>query len=192
MKIHDTRFTTRGTAAFLLGVCLLQSLTSINYESASNALGAMVCLIAFLHHVWMFDSNVKLRTELRFSDWIVTCPILLWELYIITGQESIESLTSCIILVTCMLALGFGAAHSKGMRRAITFCLSSVCFVILTLLFMSGVQENREIAITFFLVWAIYPICFLLDSTNGFNVLDMISKGFFGIYVALITSKSDS
>ena len=177
--------TTRTVTAFLGGVCLLQSLAALTGTGGvrENSLGATVCLIAFLHYTWMRTAkNRQEKQELRFGDWFVTCPLLLMELHSMTRNESNLLLQIC--LVTLMLALGALALGGDEKRRSLFFSLSTIVFLYVTYDFLSKVNHHTEVAYAFFLVWGMYPIAFLSRSDTAFDVLDMASKGLFGLYVA--------
>lgn len=181
------RFTLRGVAASLAGVSLLQTVTALKLEgdaSRSNAIGATVCLVAYLHYTWMRESTGKVASlQLRYSDWVVTCPLLLWELSLQCGVGG-EPLAKCVALVLLMLGLGYVSARSDGWRRNGSFLLSCVAFVLAVHLFLSSATKHAALARAFFAVWGMYPIAFLFGNESAFDTLDLVSKAGFGMYVS--------
>lgn len=193
-------FTNRSVTAFLGGVCLVQAIASLRAESEDgtmkNALGACVCLVAFLHYTWMRSAKSRgEKTELRFADWIITCPLLLWELHFLTRNTG--SLWLMVGLCTVMLGLGVASERSRSQadgegRRLAYFLSSSVVFSALAAYFLLHARSETKLASGFFAVWGLYPIAFLSQgrwSDFGFDLLDMVSKGGFGLYVAFRSTK---
>ena len=173
------------TTAFLAGVCLVQTVQALRSPRPSstraNYIGACVCLVAFLHYRWMRDADANEKIRLRYGDWIVTCPLLLWELQELTGVEEQQWALGAVVL---MVVLGYAAVQSSGRRRAALFIVSSGLLAAVTLATTLGARRHKEAVAGFFALWALYPVAFLLDSNAMYDVLDLASKGLFGLFVA--------
>lgn len=180
--------TSQATAACLLGVGVVQIVAALKTNaSEENAIGACVCVIAFLHYLWMQSSTPDKKLELRYSDWYVTCPLLLWELHKLAGQQDKSTLVIPVVAVMAMLALGHSAAtqiESNSRKKWLLFALGCVAFLVCTMSFISNSKVNKKAVYSFFGVWSLYPLAFILRSNELMDVLDMISKGGFGLYIA--------
>ena len=178
-----TSLTLNTTTAFLGSVALLQAVAALKGPAfEANALGACVCVVAFLHYTWMRSTDdAAERVRLRYGDWIVTCPLLLWELHATTGVEGQEWALGATAL---MVLLGYAAVRSVGWKRHALFAVSSLVLAAVVAATLSGAKKNGELVAAFFGVWALYPVAFLFDSNVAFDVLDAVSKGCFGLYVA--------
>lgn len=183
------RASTQGVAAALLGVAVLQALVALTATTpaatAANAVGAAVGVIAFYHYALMSRApSVGARMELRFSDWAITCPLLLVELSKLTSQGGGSRLAACVALVLGMLWTGWLARRPGGRLSPARFALSCALFVCLILVFVGGVRQHLPLVVAFFAVWALYPIAFWRNDAVMLNVLDLASKAGFGLLVA--------
>ena len=173
------------TTAFLAGVSVVQLAAALRAPSKeawkANVLGACVCVVAFLHYRWMRDAGPQRMIELRYGDWIVTCPLLIWELQALTGVEGQQWVVAASVV---MILLGYAAVKSDGWRRHALFTASSAVLAAIVLATLDGAKTHREAVAAFFGLWALYPVAFLLDSNAMYNVLDAFSKACFGLLVA--------
>ena len=145
--------------------------------------GACVCIVAFLHYTWMRNADSAEKIRLRYGDWIVTCPLLLAELHSLTKAENQEWTLLAVVL---MIVLGYAAVQSKGPQRNILFSISSLILVAIAVSAIRSAQQEKMALAAFFGLWFLYPIAFILDSNTMYNLLDLASKGLFGLYVATL------
>lgn len=186
MNKVSTEGINRAASAFLVGVGAIQIIASLRSSHVEeNAIGAAVCIIAFLHYMWMEGANDTKMLELRYSDWIVTCPLLLWELHRASEQEDKSSLVWPIIFVITMLGLGFASKTSADSKsRQHLFIGGCVAFALCILSFVPNIKKNHALVYTFFGIWALYPLVSYSNNNTALSILDMISKGAFGLYIA--------
>ena len=111
------------TRATLGGVALYQTIAAITaavskdgdaITTRANAIGAMVCLIAASVYHRMRSTNGADADDLRHADWLITCPLMLWEIYVLLGIDisrhawsfalSVVAITVCIVLGSEMRA----------------------------------------------------------------------------------------
>ena len=179
------------TTAFLAGVALVQTIVALRAPVASpkgraNALGACVCLVAFLHYTWMRDASYYEKNRLRFGDWLVTCPLLLWELHEVCA---VKGQRWAIGVVMLMVLFGYAAKLAESSPwRHVLFGLATVLFVSVAYATVRDARRHRELVTAFFGVWALYPVAFLLPNSASeplYDMLDLVSKGLFGLYVAI-------
>lgn len=181
------------TYALLLGIACLQLQACIaghDEYMASNALGSAICLIAGYHYDWMrrnIDSSKTIHIT-RYADWIITTQLMLVDFF--TLSHTLTSrwywlLGSCI---TCLLMLFFGymSKHQKSFTQFVIGCLFGL---LLVACFCAGtIRENHpnNWMFVFAAVWILYPFAFFSKNQTFFNILDIVSKGMFGITTGLI------
>lgn len=212
----DDRLTLNTTTALLGGVAVLQALAAIaaadsggahgveqksGWRWKTQALGATVCVIAFLHYKWMRETPDALeRLRLRYGDWIVTTPLLLLELQTLTDGDVPEKAVvddrwlrrvGALCATMGMVALGYGAERSRSAWvRYPLFAVASLLLAGVTYESVSTARRNKNLVFYFFVLWWLYPLAFLLpESMSGtsnslYNVLDALAKGVFGMLVA--------
>lgn len=181
------------TTASLAGVALVQTVAALRARSTSaakaNVLGACVCVVAFVHYYFMRTADPAEKVRLRYGDWLITCPLLLWELQELAG---VEGQGWALGGAGAMVLLGYAAVQSVGWRRHALFAVASVVLVAVATSTVGGARRQREAVAAFFGAWALYPAAFLLDgvgvdSNPSYDVLDLVSKPLFGLYVATRT-----
>ena len=88
-----------------------------------------------------------------------------------------------------MVLLGYAAVLSSGTKRYTLFAISSLILASIVYATVHGATKNRELVAAFFGVWALYPVAFLFHDPGAknaaYNVLDLVSKGAFGLWVAM-------
>ena len=180
------------TTAFLGGVAAVQAIAALRATkkgvTRANLLGTCVCVVAFLHYTWMRTASASEKVRLRYGDWVVTCPLLLWELQEMTGVEGQQW---ALVGVVAMVLLGYAAVRRRGWTRYALFGVSSAILAAVAAATVHGAVREREAVAAFFAVWALYPAAFLLEEFNldanpSFNILDLVSKALFGMYVAAL------
>lgn len=188
--------TARIATSSLAAVAVLQAVAaarSSGPRSTANAIGAMVCAIAYVHYQWMLRaSSVSGLFDIRYSDWALTCPLLLLETFAITGQHfdvrGSARILAAVFLVWTMLALGRAARPSGGSLRWQPFVGSVVAFLLVVYLTVVGCRKYAWVAWLVFALWALYPIAFLVESHMSFNLLDVLSKSAIGVCIVLLGS----
>ena len=177
------------TTAFLAGVAAVQFLAASRPDASreaarSNAVGTAVCVIAFLHYAWMRHADAAERTRLRYGDWVVTCPLLLYELQEMAGVPA-RARGWPLAGVVAMVGVGYAAVRNAGAARHALFGLSSAVLAAVVHATLSAARADaRRLVGAFFALWAAYPVAFLVGNDAAYDVLDAVSKGVFGLYVA--------
>lgn len=186
--------TTNATAAFLAGTAVFQAVVALrapdSERSKANALGATVCVVAFLHYQWMRGADDAERVRLRYGDWVVTCPLLLAELFFATRQTSAAAMAAVVVASMLMVLLGY-AAHHRARARVPLFVVSTLLLIFVAWRVVAGARVHRELVAYFFALWALYPVAFWAGGAAGnaaFDVLDALSKGLFGLLVGAAAS----
>lgn len=186
------------TRATLGGVALYQTIAAITAATSkdgdattarANAIGAMVCLIAASVYHRMKSASGADVEDLRHADWLITCPLMLWEIYVLLGIDigrHAWSFALSVVAITVCIVLGRRAVDGKRSKRGIYFALATAAFAIMLVnvgLFADWSRAEHIAPLVFLGVWALYPVAFWEKSGSAYNVLDLVSKGVFGLYV---------
>ena len=165
----------------------------------SNALGGSVCLIAGIHYQWMrlsiYNNSELIST--RYSDWYITTFLMLVEFFNISGTiiQNWEWLTASCIACELMLLCGHVAtvAYDEKLSYATTaFVLGLGCGVALAIFVIVGTMDTpveNQWMYAFMAAWVLYPVAFCVKPYRNiaYNLLDIYSKGIFGIVLGIIT-----
>ena len=158
---------------------------------------------------WMFSyKQVKNITSLRYIDWAITTPTMLFTLIIYvlyinnktynyglydTFIDNYRTIGTVLILNWAMLYLGYmGEIGSLDVPLSVT--LGFVPFIIYFYLIYNKyiVDSNyagKTIFYYFLIVWSIYGVAAMFSyniKNSLYNILDIFAKNFFGIYIAYL------
>jgi bacteriorhodopsin len=125
----------------------------------------------------------------RYFDWFFTTPLLLIDFALTVGIKDFNTITKLVAYNTAMLTTGILGEFNVITRT--NGCLFG--FAPLVLLFniiyknMNKTKENLKLFKAFVSVWSMYGIIYLINNENtrnlSYNILDIISKGMFGMYI---------
>jgi len=132
----------------------------------------------------------------RYTDWMITTPIMLLVLvlainYNTGGVLKIGSYVLILLFNVLMLGCGyFGEIGKLDKKKAnlMGFVFFVVLFGYIYMTFMHGKYnfDNNMIFIAFVVLWAIYGLVYNKDEEDEknamYNVLDLLSKCFVGIF----------
>jgi hypothetical protein len=166
----------------------------------------------FFYLNWFYNfKNIKDVTPTRYFDWIITTPSMLITLifYLIFLQykennlsesleffdlfyKNIDTIIPVLLLNWTMLLFGY-FAEVKVMPAFLAICLGFIPFFIYYyIIYTKYVLLSREglyIFVYFSLFWSLYGISALLPYNTKnicYNILDLFSKNFFGIFLAYV------
>lgn len=190
MTLDATRATLSGVALFQAVAAIVAAQRGTDARAAkANAIGAAVCLIAASVYQRMTSTSGAVVDDLRHADWLVTCPLMLWELYVLIGIDARAFApsfgVSVVAIVVCIL-LGRVAVERTGGTRVLFYALATAAFAVTLANVGLNVDWSRAKSVVpyaFLLVWALYPLAFWEKSGSAYNVLDIVTKGVFGLYV---------
>lgn len=156
----------------------------------------------------------------RYTDWIVTVPLLLIELVVVMDLPSDESnslITRLAIAAVIMIATGYPGEQNESVKiRMFWFCVSTIPFlyIVNSLVTEMGASSERQPANVQSLLlagrtltvisWMTYPLIYVakgfgLEGPNAvvfeqvaYTVADIIAKGIFGMLIwAIAVVKSN-
>jgi len=171
-----------------------------------------VQIIEFIVYVWIFNKfNIKTMAIDRYKDWFVTTPLMLFTtmIYMIYSykiQKDDLSKYSLIDfmkenktqLVTVFLGnlamLFFGLMGELGYMSKISATIWGFGALLYTFsyIYYNYARYSKNGKILFWLfstVWSIYGIVYLLPvipKNIGYNMLDIVAKNFFGLFLFII------
>ena len=183
-----------GTSAALFGAAAVSlGASKSERRNKANLMSVFVCVVAALHYCNMKKgSNLSL---LRFSDWLLTCPVLAFEMGFLLGRPLWCSAGAAIASIAMILS-GKSAIED---RNALSCILSSVFLAVVAFFLACPVvpriqktEIETETKISgkaiwaFFLIWPLYGVAVMMrSSTLVYSVLDTLSKALFALFVAL-------
>ena len=182
------------------------NVTQTSKKTKILALDLVIHVIAFLFYTYIiFVSQFKSYRNLRYLDWTLTTPLLLYIL-VVFANERINGvqLTGIFTLLFLMLFCGWVGENTFSTSYLLGFLFFVALFAYLyRLLFhvesddavvenKRRVQKNKKIKMVFLfsaVVWGLYGAAYLLNyklRNIMYNILDLISKVIFGIWVTFI------
>tara|TARA_Y100000816_G_scaffold292466_1_gene287895 strand:- start:4359 stop:5054 length:696 start_codon:yes stop_codon:yes gene_type:complete len=173
-----------------------------------------VQVIEAVFYAWLAYNIVKITniTPKRYYDWFITTPTMLLTLvayfiYLRYKKEERETddltlydifvqeggtLFTIALLNIAMLGFGF-AGEIKKLPMKLSVFLGFICFAayfyIIYKNYVVDIQEHAWAFYLFVFLWALYGISALLPYTQkniGYNILDLFSKNFFGVFLTYI------
>lgn len=149
------------------------------------------------------DKLEKLQNEIndtRYVDWMITTPIMLLVLILAFQYNSglkkgVKFMDYLLILLLNYGMLGTGYLGErdviqKPMANMIGFAFFGLLYGFMYMKYLmkpkNGNNANNQFLFsTFFILWALYGIFYLMKESiknTGYNILDLFSKCFVGIY----------
>ncbi len=139
----------------------------------------------------------------RYTDWAISTPLMLLVLCLVLGMENkyiVKFSTFMLILFFNFLMLGSGYIGETGLLSKTS--ANMIGFVFFTLMygtiwntFMKYKKTINSLVIyfSFVILWALYGLFYQTNTLTkifGYNILDLLSKAFIGIFFWLYLTKS--
>ena len=175
-----------------------------------------VQIIEFIFYVWLiysFNRVLKNITPFRYVDWFITTPLMLITLSAFLNHDGNKSnrlsgflsdnsgsivkivgLNASMLLFGLIGELGYASAY---VTTALGFIPFAVNFKYIKDTFLRNSDDVIKNTIFYWFVffWSLYGIFALMNHTiknTGYNILDIFSKNFFGLFLSyIIWSKSN-
>lgn len=171
----------------------------------------IVQIIEGIFYIWLVfairSSTTTNVTPKRYYDWFLTTPTMLFTLMIylsyLKNRKTKQTLGQfakkyrneigqVVVLNALMLLIGYmgeiGKIH-KQTSVAIGFIPFIIYYTIIYKTFVKHNPEGEKFFWYFVIVWSIYGFAALLpyhSKNTFFNILDLFSKNFFGVYLAYL------
>jgi bacteriorhodopsin len=147
---------------------------------------------------------IKKINNMRYIDWSITTPFMLLVLSMVLGYENkvIVKFTPFVLtmfLNFAMLAFGYSGEIgllNKNIAGFMGFIFFFLTYGTIWKLFMTGSKitvQSKFIFWTFLGTWSLYGLFYYTNEATkliGYNILDLISKAFVGIFFWLYLTKS--
>jgi hypothetical protein len=200
------------TTVFDIGALFIRVPSQFNIIRQLLILETSVQIIEGSFYAWLvynFD-NITDVTPNRYIDWSITTPTMLIEMiiYIIylyhreknttINLEFFDIISKNASTITYILALNwlmllFGYLGEKKILSTVTgVILGFIPFLLYYLLIFINFVRNKTgfyIFLYFFIFWGLYGVAALLPyniKNASYNILDLFSKNFFGIFLSYI------
>lgn len=142
--------------------------------------------------------------DMRYTDWAISTPLMLLVLCMVLGMENKITVTFMpfvLILLFNFLMLGSGYIGELGklsttMANSIGFLFFFLMYGTVWKVYMSGSKVTKQSQVIFWLfviLWALYGVFYQtpqLTKIFGYNILDLVSKAFVGIFFWFYLTKS--
>lgn len=142
--------------------------------------------------------------DMRYTDWAISTPLMLLVLCMVLGMENkkiVSFMPFVLILLFNFLMLGSGYIGELG--KLPTTVANSIGFVFFALMYgtvwkvyMTGSRVTKQSQVIYWLfvvLWALYGVFYqtpTLTKIFGYNILDLLSKAFVGIFFWFYLTKS--
>jgi len=154
------------------------------------------------------DSKSELPLEkindMRYTDWAISTPLMLLVLCMVLGMENKITVTFMpfiLILLFNFLMLGSGYIGELGKlstttANAIGFIFFFLMYGTVWKVYMAGSKVTKQSQVIYWLfvgLWALYGLFYQMPQLTkifGYNILDLLSKAFVGIFFWFYLTKS--
>lgn len=164
----------------------------------------IIASITYYYLLGLLQNNYDFVTPIRYLDWVITTPLLLLSFVLYTtykhNHKNPDATDKDLDLGPLLLIIGFNFGmllfgYLGETKRVNKYTGLGVGFVFFALLFwylyehyVDGYDSSLTVYIAFTTVWALYGVAYLLKpgaKNIAYNILDMISKGGFGVLLWL-------
>ena len=169
-----------------------------------------VQIVEFIFYIWLlinFNQVSKNITLFRYLDWPITTPLMLITMSCFLNHDVNKptrladflsthsgSIVKIVLLNAAMLLFGFIGELgylSPFISTALGFIPFILNFKYIKDTFLRYSEDKIKNAIFYWFVffWSLYGVCALFNNTYknvGYNILDLFSKNFFGLFLAYI------
>ena len=172
----------------------------------SLSVAGLICGIAFWHYLTMrgiWINTGESPTVFRYVDWFITVPLQIVEFYLILAAVTAvrAQLFWKLLIASLVMLLGGYLGEIGALESNIGFIIGMVGWIyIIYEIFAgeaskacsecgnaAGVQAFKVLRLIVTIGWAIYPIGYLLGSSDGlnitYNIADLINKAAFGLAI---------
>lgn len=183
-------------------------------------LETVVQFIEFLTYIVIVNRyQLQTMAATRYFDWVVTTPIMLFTISVFMVYSQLQEKNDVVgstslrlmsflkensVVLSRIFAFNFGMlifgylGEIGLMSRPIAWSISSIFFILsfgtLYMEFAYKSDNGRKLFAFVFSVWALYAVAYLLSTKRKnvmINGLDIISKNFFGFFLAYFIFKKN-
>jgi bacteriorhodopsin len=226
MKFVHQGLSGTGYLFVLIGLVCMAGSTAYFYMCAMKKSGdaqffegltMMITGIATVAYLTMFSGVGRIYVHdrkffyARYIDWILTTPLMIWDILAIAGASNSEIMLTCGI---DMLMIGFGVVGgaTPGYKKWIFWVIACLCFMHVVGVLMKYMSSEKygaaakklygQVAWLTIVLWTFYPIAWVLAEGGHmvsctaeagiYMVLDVLSKCMFGFVIVSARGALDS
>jgi len=212
-SLKDPVYLTFFAAFLFLGgttlITLLASFSANDFDEnylkqaliSETAVNIVASFTYYYFIVYLYSNKLRLEdiTSIRYLDWVLTTPLLLisFVLFISYSSDPGEGMIFTPLIYIIALDLGMLFFGYLGETGKFNFYLSWIIgfgYYAAMMYFLweeyvkDSDEESRILFYVFASIWALYGLSYLLPlrpKNISYNILDLISKGGFGVYIWL-------
>jgi bacteriorhodopsin len=165
--------------------------------------------VEFSFYVWfVVNFNLSDMAATRYLDWFITTPTMLFTTVLLMKYESLsetqqdtkltvfsfikENKSDLIVIFLANLSmlitgyLGEIGIIDKYVATIVGFMCFSVSFAVIYRTYARHSRRGKQLYAFLIIVWGLYGIAYLLPESEkniGFNILDVVAKNFFALYL---------
>jgi bacteriorhodopsin len=158
----------------------------------------------FVRNLDIQNINYKEININRYTDWMITTPLMLWVLclafvYNTKSTFNVKSFVIILLLNFAMILTGYfgeiGYIENRLMANGIGFAFFAALYgyIYYKYLYKKDNFDNKMIYGAFVVLWAFYGVFYQMEEKTrnvGYNILDLLSKCFVGIFFWAYFTKS--
>lgn len=173
-------------------------------------LETIVQFIELIFYLWMSQTNINIKTlaSRRYIDWVITTPTMLLSTimfmkyeeikekninkyltsynFIEEYKEDIKKILSYNLLMIIFGYLGEINKINKLYSISIGFYFFMLCFNLIYKRFAKYSKKGKKLYKFLFVVWGLYGVTAIfpnIEKNVSYNILDIIAKNFYGLYI---------
>lgn len=208
---HNVKLTFYITYVFLMTTATITFIEAIrtNDSKVRHILNIETCIsvvAAFFYSKFVEDIEERKKENIpldykkiivdRYTDWMITTPLMLLVLclaFVYNSKTTLNFFTFLLILLLNfgMILTGFvgeiGYIKNLELTNMVGFAffLALYGYIYYKFLYKQYNFDNMIIFLSFFILWSFYGVFYMFDNefrNVGYNVLDLLSKCFVGIF----------
>ena len=208
------KFTFYITYAFLITTATITFIEAIKNKDSKirHILNLETCISVvatffyskFAKMIHVENINYKEINVNRYTDWMITTPLMLWVLCLVfcyNNKENfkLSSFVTILVLNFAMILSGYfgeiGFIQDRNIANVIgfVFFIALYGYIYFTYLYKKSNFDNNMIYGAFLVLWTFYGVFYQMEEKTknvGYNILDLLSKCFVGIFFWAYFTKS--
>ena len=198
MQSYLMKFNTISLLSLLIYEIQIDLKKNINIQKASTAILA-IAGTQYAVSSYLYNKYPKISEEIRYIDWILTTPLLLYTYWKLANENGYKSnfmyLAGAVVL---MVVLGYLAEDGENSQKWFMISMLPYLYILYEILNIQKMFNNKKMTEhsrlgNFFIYgWAIYPAAFYAPDTYKYilySLGDFVNKGVYSIMLYNILKK---
>ena len=167
---------------FLSLVSIINMILYVSRKEIIYLYSFITTTIASLFYFYFYKKQT-IPIQYRYMDWILTTPILLLELCLLSNIKNPKIIS--IVLGVNFLTFAFGWIGEKKCIHPYMSCFLAFIPFIITFYFIIHYGDWNHFIPFFITIWTLYGFVYLFNKkyikNSLYNILDLLSKGVFSL-----------